>query len=159
MLLLILELVRLLGSLETKLLLLNDWMNILGLNRSAHLLHLLSGANIDTTDGTDGAQDVEHLGSVGVREAADHADYVDDTVVADGREGLLKSGGSADLNDEVDTLLTGSEGLCGGAPGGVGAVVDDVVGTELLELLLLLGGGGGGDNDGTGSLSELEGYC
>lgn len=56
----------------------------------------------------------------------------------------------------VNTLVVGSELAGSLAPVGVLAVVDDVIGTELLEHLALLLGRSGSDNLGTTGLGELE---
>lgn len=155
MLLVPLELVGLLELVESEDLLVNDRLDVVGLNGSVHLLELLSAADVDTTDGADVDEGIEKSGLLIVG-AADETNDGDDTLEADGLERLLQSVGATDLDDVVDTDTAGDL-LCGLTPVGVFAVVNNVVGTESLELLALLLGRSGGDDTGTSSLGELDG--
>lgn len=149
-----LELVSLLELLEREDLLVNNRLDVVGLDSSVHLLELLSAANVDTTNGADVDESIKESGLLVVG-AADEADDGDDTLEADGLERLLESVGTTDLDNVVDTNTAGD--LLGGlAPVGVLLVVDNVVGTESLELLTLLLGRSGGNDTGTSSLGELD---
>ncbi|KAH0207617.1 NAD(P)-binding protein, partial [Aureobasidium melanogenum] len=150
-----LELVSFLELVESEDLLVDDRLDVVGLNGSVHLLKLLSAADIDTANGTDVDESIEKSGLLVVG-AADEADDGDNTLEANGLERLLQSVGTTDLDDVVDTDTAGDL-LCGLTPVGVLAVVDNVVSTEGLELLALLLGRSGGDDTSTSSLSELDG--
>ena len=130
-------------------------MDVVGLNGSAHLLQLLPATDVDTADSADLAQGLEDavLG-LGTTEEANEGD---DTLVLDGLEGLAHGILTTDLDDVVNTLLVDSQLAGGLTPVLVLAVVDDVVGAELLEGLHLLLGGGGGDDASAGRLGELKG--
>lgn len=150
-----LELVSFLELVESEDLLVDDRLDVVGLNGSVHLLKLLSAADINTADGTDVDESIEKSGLLVVG-AADEADDGDNTLEANGLERLLQSVGTTDLDDVVDTDTTGDL-LCGLTPVGVLAVVDNVVGTQSLQLLALLLRRSGGDDTSTSGLSELDG--
>jgi hypothetical protein len=149
-----LKLVSLLQLVKSEDLLVDDRLDVVGLDSGVHLLELLSAANVDTTDGTDVDESIEKSGLLVVG-ATDEANDGDDTLEADGLERLLQSVGATDLDDVVDTDTT-SDLLGGLAPVGVLLIVDDVIGTKGLELLSLLLGRSGGDDTSTSGLSELK---
>lgn len=129
-------------------------MDIIRLNRRAHLLQLLSASNINTTNSADLA---EGLKDVILRlGASEESNKRDDALVLDGLEGLLHGILTTNLDDVVDALAVGGQLAGGLAPVLVLAVVDDVVGAEFFERLHLLGGRGGGNDAGTGGLGELQ---
>jgi hypothetical protein len=150
-----LELVSLLELLKSKDLLIDNRLDVVGLNSSIHLLKLLSAANINTANSADVNKSVEQSRLL-IASATNETDDGNDTFEADGLEGLLQGVGTTDFDDVVYTDSAGD--LLGGlAPVGVFLVVDDVIGTEGLEFVGLFLGGGGGDDSSTGCLCELEG--
>lgn len=148
-------LISLLGLVQGEDGLVNNGVDVVGLNGSAHVLHELPAADVDTANSADSAEGLEDalLGLSTTEETNDG----DDTLVLDGNHALAEGAGTTDLNNVVNTLVVGGELAGGLAPVGVLAVVDDVISTELLEHLGLLLGGGGGDHLGTTGLGELEG--
>lgn len=154
MLLVPLELVSLLELVKSEDVLVNDGLDVVGLDGGVHLLKLLSAANVKTADCADVDESVEKSGLLLVG-ATDETNDGNDTLEADGLERLLEGVGTTDLDDVVHTN-TASDLLGGLTPVGVLAVVDNVVGTESLELLTLLLGRSSGDNTGTSSLGELD---
>lgn len=154
MLLVPLELVSLLELVKSEDVLVNDGLDVVGLDGGVHLLKLLSAANVKTADCADVDESVEKSGLLLVG-ATDETNDGNDTLEADGLERLLEGVGTTDLDDVVHTN-TASDLLGGLTPVGVLAVVDNVVGTESLELLTLLLGRSSGDDTGTSSLGELD---
>ena len=146
-------LVGLLGLLEGEDLLVDNGVNVVGLNGAVHVLKLVAAADQEAADGGDAAQDLQEAGLL-VAGAGEEANDADEAVDADGLERLLCGERAADFDDMVDTAAAGQL-LRGLSPVGVFLVVDDVVGTDGLELVGL-GLGGGGCNDlGTSCLCEL----
>jgi hypothetical protein len=90
--------------------------------------------------------------------AAQEADNGDDALHFDRLQALSHGPLAADLNNVIDALLAGGQLASGLAPVRVLAVVDDVVGTEVLEDFSLLGRRGGCDDSGARSFCEL-GAC
>jgi hypothetical protein len=126
-----------------------------GLDSAAHVLHLGSASDKETTGSAKVGKAVEETRVV-LASTTDEADDGDDTINLDGVERLLHGRGTGDLDDVVNTSTAGD--LLGlGSPLGSLLVVDDVVGTELLEELGLLAGAGGSDDLCAGSLGELDG--
>ena len=125
-----------------------------GLDSAAHVLHLGSASDKETSGGAEVGKAVEETGVV-LASATDEADDGDDTIDLDGVERLLHGRGTGDLDDVVDTS-TASDLLSLGSPLRSLLVVDDVVSTELLEKLGLLAGAGGSDDLGASSLGELN---
>lgn len=82
-------------------------------------------------------------------------DDADHTLELDGLETLGKGASTANLDNVVSTRAVGSELAGRLAPVGVGLVVDNVVGTELLQLLGLRFRRGSGNDGRTGGFSEL----
>jgi hypothetical protein len=148
-------LVGLLEAGEVKDLVIDDGVDVVGLNGSAHVLHLQARADEDTADGADVHEGVE-VGRLVLAHAADEADDGDDAVNGDGLERLRHSRGPADLDDVLDADAAGRQLLGLLTPVGRLLVVDDVVGAVLLQQLGLLGGAGGRDDAGAGSLCELQ---
>lgn len=125
-----------------------------GLDSAAHVLHLGTATDQETTGGAEVGKAVEEAGVV-LASTTNEADDRDDTIDLDGIERLLHGRGSGDLDDVVDTSTAGDL-LSLGTPLGSLLVVDDVVGAELLEELSLLAGAGGSDDLGASSLGELD---
>lgn len=147
-------LISLLGLVEGEDGLVNNGVNVVGLNGSTHLLHELPATDIDTANSANPAQRLEDA-LLGLS-TAEETNNGNDTLILDSSQALAEGAGTTDLNDMVNTLVVGSELAGGLAPVGVLAVVDDVIGAELLEHLGLLLGRGGGDHLGTTRLGELQ---
>ena len=122
----------------------------------AHLFKLDPRSNVDTADDADARQRFED--AVLGMGAAQEADDGDDALHLDGLQALSHGPLAADLNDMIDALLAGSQLASGFTPVRVLAVVDDVVGAELLEDFGFLGGRGGRDDGGARGFGEL-GAC
>lgn len=101
------------------------------------------------------AQRVQDAGlALGVR-TTEEADDTDHTLKFDGLETLGKSASTANLDNVIDTSVVGGELASRLAPVGVGLVVDNVIGTELLQLLGLRFGRGSSNDGRTGGFGEL----
>lgn len=147
-------LICLLCLLQGEHLLVEDGVDVVGLNGRHHSLQLLSASNVDASECADVAQRVE---SSRLRlDATQEADDRDDTLELDSLHALLERRGATDLKDVVHAGAT-RQLLGGGAPVRVLLVVDDVVGAQLLQGLELVGGGRGGDDLRAGGLGELQG--
>jgi hypothetical protein len=130
-------LVGLLEAGEVKDLVIDDGVDVVGLNGSAHVLHLQARADEDTADGADVHEGVE-VGRLVLAHAADEADDGDDAVNGDGLERLRHGSGSADLDDVLDADAAGRQLLGLLTPVGRLLVVDDVVGAVLLQLVVAM---------------------
>jgi hypothetical protein len=150
-----LELVSLLELVKSKDLLINNRLDVVGLDSSIHLLKLLSAADVDTTNSADVDKSIEESRLL-IASTANESNNGNNTFEANSLKRLLQSVGTTDFNDVVDANTT-CELLGGFAPVGVLSVVDNVIGTEGLEFVGLFLGGSGGDDTGTGCLCELEG--
>lgn len=125
-----------------------------GLNSTAHVLHLSTTSNKETSGSAEVGKAVEETRVV-LTSAANEADNRDDTVNLDGVEGLLHGCRAGNLDNVVDTSAAGK--LLGlGSPLRSLAVVDDVVSTKLLKKLSLLSRAGSSDDLGSSSLGELN---
>jgi hypothetical protein len=149
-----LELVSLLELIKSKDFLINNRLDVVGLDSSIHLLKLLSAANVNTTNSADVNQSIEESRLL-IASTTDETDNGNNTFEANGLERLLEGVGAADLDNVVDAN-TACELLGCLAPVGVLSVVDNVIGTEGLEFVGLFLGGSGGDDAGTGCFCELE---
>lgn len=125
-----------------------------GLNSTAHILHLSTASNKETSGSAEVGKAVEET-RVALVGAADEADNRNDTIDLDGVEGLLHGCRTSNLDDVVDTSTAG-ELLGLGSPLRSLAVVDDVVSTKLLKKLSLLSRAGSSDDLCTSSLGELN---
>jgi hypothetical protein len=150
-----LELVSLLELVKSKDLLINNRLDVVGLDSSIHLLKLLSAADVDTTNSADVDKSIEESRLL-IASTANESNNGNNTFEANSLKRLLQSVGTTDFNDVVDANTT-CELLGGFAPVGVLSVVDNVIGTEGLEFVGLFLGGSGGDDTGTGCFCELEG--
>lgn len=130
-------------------------MDVVGLNGLDHVVHQGLATNVDTPHGTDVAQRVEDAGlALGVNTTKE-TDDADHTLELDGLETLGKSSSAANLDNVVHTRVVGGQLAGRFAPVGVGLVVDNVVGAELLQLLGLRVRRGSGNDSRTGGFSEL----
>ena len=125
-----------------------------GLNSTAHILHLGTASNKETSGSAEVGKAVEET-RVALISAANEANNRDDTVDLDSVEGLLHGCRTSNLDDVVDTSTAG-EFLGLGSPLRSLAVVDDVVSTKLLKKLSLLSRAGSSDDLCTSSLGELN---
>lgn len=140
--------------LQGELRLIDNRVDVVGLDGGDHLLHLGLGPDENTAGGADAAEDIEN--SRLRLSTAEETDDADNALHLDGGQRVLHGVGTADLDDVVHTLAVGGQALGRLAPVCVLLVVDDVVGTELLEHLTLLLGGSGGDHGGASGLGELQ---
>jgi hypothetical protein len=125
-----------------------------GLNSTAHILHLSTASNKETSGSAEVRKAVEET-RVALISAANKADNGDDTVDLDGVEGLLHGCRTSNLDDVVNTSTAG-ELLGLSTPLRSLAVVDDVVSTKLLKKLSLLSRAGSSNDLCTSSLGELN---
>lgn len=125
-----------------------------GLDSAAHVLHLGSASDKKTSGCAEVGQTVEETRVV-LAGTADESNNRDNAVNLDSVEGLLHGRRTGNLDNVVNTS-TASELLGLGSPLRSLLVVDDVVGTELLEELGLFAGASGSNDLGTGSLGELN---
>jgi len=149
-------LVGLLSLIESEDLLINNGLNVVRLNGTVHLLKLLPASHQHTAYGADVVEALEEsrlLLALGTTEETNDGDHA---VERNGFEGLGHGVGSADFEDVLNTTAAGCELLGFLAPVGDFLVVDDVVGTESLELLALFGGGGGGNDLCASGFGELD---
>lgn len=131
-------------------------MDVVGLDGGDHVLHLLAGADVDAAGGADVGQALDE-GGLDV-DAAEEADDGDDALVLDGLEALLQRAGAADLDHDVDAHAA-RQLARRRAPVCVLAVVDDVVGAELLHGRLLILGRRRRDDGCAGGFGELRCSC
>lgn len=125
-----------------------------GLDSAAHVLHLGSASDKETSGGAEVGETVEETRVV-LAGTTNESDNRDNTVNLDSVERLLHGRRTGNLDNVVDTSTT-SKLLSLGSPLRSLLVVDDVVGTELLQELGLFAGAGGSNDLGTGSLGELN---
>ena len=147
-------LVGLLQILQLKHLLVNNRLNVVGLDGVNHVLHLQPVANQDTADCADVVQGLKESRLVLVH-ATNEANDGDNTVNSDGLEGLRHCCRSTDFDNVLDTDTT-SDLLGLLAPVGCLLVVDDVIRAVLLEGLSLRGRGCGCNDACASGLGELE---
>lgn len=152
-----LVLVRLLELLELEHLAIDDRAELVkvGLNGSAHLLHLVPAADEQTASGAQALQVLEETRLVRVLGAADKAYDADDALNLDTLEALRHGSRARNLDDVVHAYPVGDLAHLG-APVGILLVVDNVVGAQPLQELGLLGGAGGGDDARAGCLGKLH---
>lgn len=131
-------------------------MDVVGLNGLDHVVHQGLAAHQDTPHGADVTQCIQDAGLALRVDTIEETDDADDTLELDALEALSKSASAANLNNVVHTRVVRSELPGGLTPVGVGLVVDDMIGTELLQLLSLGCGGSGSDDGRASSFSELS---
>lgn len=130
-------------------------MDVVDLNSADHILEQVTATDVHSTDGADVAQGIQNLGlALGVT-GTEEADDTDNALELDGLDTLLQSAGSTDFQNVIDTLSVRGQLAGRLTPLGVLLVVEDMVGSELLQERFLFRGGGGSNNGGTGSLGEL----
>jgi hypothetical protein len=149
-------LVSLLSLIESENLLVNDRLDVVGLDGTVHLLELLPAADQHAAHGADVVEALEESWLLLALGTAEETNDRNHAVERDGFEGLGHGVGSADFEDVLHTTAAGRELLGFFAPVGDFFVVDDVVCAEGLELLALLGRRSGGDDFGTSSFGELH---
>ena len=118
-----------------------------------HLFQLVLGTNIDAPHSKQPHQRV-HQGLLGAR-ARQHANDRDDALHLDGVDALRHGTLAANLEDVLDAFAVVAQLARRLAPVRVLAVVDDVVGAELLEDLSLLGRRRGRDDGCTSRFGKL----
>lgn len=148
-------LIRFLGLLQSKNLLVQNRMNIACLNRTVHLLKLQTRANKQATYGAKIRQGFEESRLLGAF-TTNKTDDGDQTIDPNSLEGLSHSLRTADFDDVINSAAA-CELFCGLAPVGRLLVVDNMVGAELPQPLRLFRGRGRRDNSRTSCLGELDG--
>lgn len=131
-----LVLVRLLGLLERERLV-NDRLDVVGLDSKTHILELRTRADEDTPDGANVHERINQNRRLVLLEATNEANDGDDALELDSLERVARRAGAADLNDVVDA--DAARQLLGRlAPVRILLVVDDVVRAQLLQLVHLV---------------------
>ena len=131
-------------------------MDIVGLDGPDHIPHQCLATHIDTTDCADVAQSLKDTRLSLRAHTTEETNDADDTLELDALEALSESASAANLNNVVHTRIVRSELPGGLTPVGVGLVVDDMIGTKLLQLLSLGCRGSGSDDGRTSSFSKLS---
>lgn len=114
-------------------------MNVVGLDSPDHIPHQRLAAHINTPNGAnvaEGVQDAWLTLGTGTTQESDHAD---NSLKLDALEALSEGPAATHFDDIIHTSTLGSQLASSLAPVGVVLVVDNVVGSELLELLTLFG--------------------
>lgn len=150
------ELVRLRHLLKLEHPLIQHGFDPLRLHKRIHLPKHLPCPDHHRADSAPGEQRIEHSGDLAIRRVSEDAGACDQAVRSDGGEGLGEGAVPADVDDEIDAFAVGRQGFGFGAPGGVGAVVEGVVGAEVFEPLLLGCGAGGCDDGRAGCYGKLR---
>lgn len=151
-----LVLVSLLELIQIKDLGIDNWSKSLGvsLDSTAHFLHLDSASDEDTASGADVGQVLKET-RLFLAWAGNKANDGDEATDLDTGQALLHGRGAGNLDDVVNTDAS-CQFLGLDAPFGSLAVVDDVVGAELLEELSLLIRTRCCDYPSASSLGELD---
>lgn len=131
-------------------------LDLIRVDGAIHLLELHSRAHQDPAHDADMVQALQEAGLVPWC-ATQEPDDGDDAVDFDGVEALRHGGGTADLEDVVNALFVVGEFLGLFPPVGVGFVVDDVMGAEMLQFLGLFLRARRRDDGCTGGSGELDG--
>ncbi len=147
-------LISLLNLLEPEHFLINHWLDSIRIDRSIHRLKLQSASHKHTPDRADVIQALQETGLI-LCHSTEEADDGNDTLRLDCFQALLHRGRPADFEDVVNSGAIRREPLRGGTPLGIALVVDDMVGTELLERLRFRVGAGSGDDAGAGCFGKL----
>lgn len=147
-------LIRFLGLLQSKNLLVQNRMNIARLNRTVHLLKLQTRANKQATYGAEIRQGFEESRLLRAF-PTNKTDDTDQTVDPNSLQGLGHSLRPADFDDVINSAAA-CELFRGLAPVGRLLVVDNMVGAELPQPLRLFRGGCRRDNVRTSCLGELH---
>lgn len=129
-------LVRILGFFELKHLLVDDGVNVVGLNSLVHLLKLQPRAHEHTTDSADVAQSLDEARLLLAFHTSKETDHANDAVNANGLERVLHRVRTAHFHNVLHARAT-RQLLRRLAPVLVLLVVDDMVGAQLLQLLAL----------------------
>lgn len=149
-------LVSLLGLVQSKDLLVNNRLDVVRLNGTVHLLELLPASYQHAADGADVVEALEESRLLLALSTTEETDNGNHTIERNGFERLGHGVGTTDFENVLHAAAAGCELLGFLAPVGDFLVVDDVVGSQGLELLALLGGGGGGDDFCASGFGELH---
>lgn len=114
-------------------------MDIVGLNSPDHVAHQRLATHVDTTNGANVAESVDDARLPFGTSTTKESDHTDHTLKLDALEALRERAAATNLNNVVHASTIGSQLASSLAPVRVVLVVDDMVGSELLELLSLLG--------------------
>ena len=149
-------LITLLGLLELEDPRVHHRLDLIRIDRLIHLLELQSRAHQDPAHNTDMVQALQEAGLVPWC-ATQEPDDGNHAVDLDGIETLRHGCGTPNLEDVINALFLVGEFLGLFSPIGVGFIVDDVMGTEILEFLGLFLRACRRDDGCTGGSGELDG--
>lgn len=130
-------------------------MDIIGLDGTDHIPHESFATNINTTHSADVTQCLQDSRLCLRVHASKESNNTDNTLELHALETLLERSATTHLNDVVYTSSIRSQLASSLAPVGLSLVIDDVIGTELLELLSLLCRRGCRNNYRASSFGEL----
>lgn len=129
-------LIGLLGLCEREDFLVDNWLDVVGLDGTVHFLELRSATNINTTDDADVDQCIKVGGLLLSLASTDEANDGDHAVESDSLDRLAERCWTANLDHMLHTTAT-SELLSSLAPVCVLLIVDDVVRAKFFELVRL----------------------
>lgn len=149
-------LVRLLELLQPKHPLVQHRLQIINLHRPNHLVHLQPTSHNQAPDRAHMVQALQKRRLLLGLAAAEESDDADHAVHLDRLERLRHGFGPTHFDDVVHAEAVGGQRARFLTPGGLGFVVDDVVGAEGPQGFGLFVGGGRGDYGSAGGLGELQ---
>lgn len=124
---------------QTEDLVIHHGVDIIGLNSPDHVPHQGFATNIDTANSANVIQCFQHS-RLGLRvDASEETNNTDNTLELHALKALLKSAASAHFDNVVHASSLGSQLAGSVTPVGVNLIVNDMVGTKLLELVGLVG--------------------
>jgi hypothetical protein len=124
---------------QTEYLVVHHGVDIIGLNSPDHVPHQGFATNIDTANSANASQYFQHS-RLGLRvNASEETNNTDKTLVLHTLQALLKSAASAHFDNVVHASSLGSQLAGSVTPVWFSLIVNDVVGTKLLELVGLFG--------------------
>ena len=125
---------------ESESLVVQDGVNVLGLDDLYPILYHLLATHIDSANGANVAKSVRDSRLVLILVSAKESNHADHALVLGGLEALRESARSTTLDSMVHTGTFRSQRASALAPVGIILTVDDMVGAELLQPLCLRGG-------------------
>lgn len=130
-------------------------MDIVRLDGVDHVIHQRLAADIHTAHSADVAQGLQNVGDGAGVHSTQEANNTNDALELDALEALLQGAGASNLNDVVNPDVVARQTARDLAPIGLGFVVNNVVGTEVLKALALLFGRGCCDHSCARCFCEL----
>lgn len=140
---------------KAKHLLIHHRVDIIGLDGSDHIPHESFATNINTTHSADVTQCLQNSRLCLRVHASKEPNNTDDTLELHALETLLERSATTHLDNVVYTCSVRSQLASSLTPVGLSLVIDNVIGTELLELLSLLCRRGCRNNCRASSFGEL----